>query len=363
VEPSRELRRSEERLRLALEAGKLGSWEFNIPTGRLTASAQCKANHGLPPDADLQLETNLIPSIELPFREPFRAAVAQAIESQGSFDIEFAHRWPDGTSHWLLVKGRVVDPETMLGITIDVTERRRNEEEVRDSDRRKTEFLAVVAHELRNPLAPILTAARLLQLKGPRDPQLDRARDTIVRQTLQLTKVVEDLLDVGRVTMRKLRLEKARIDVNTVVKQAAETCAPAIDGKRHTLHVNCAPHPVYADADASRMVQVLCNLLNNAAKYTRDGGRIEMSCSREGTQAVVRVRDNGVGLAPEMLEGIFQPFVQIGASRHHADGGLGIGLSLAKAIVDMHDGTIQARSDGIAAGSEFIVRLPAVPES
>jgi PAS domain S-box-containing protein len=600
----------EQRLTLALKAGKLGTWELDLNTRVLTSSAQCKANHGLQADEDLQLETNLIPAIDFDHRARFRATLEHAIETEGSFEIEVPHRWPDESRHWLLIAGSVFDSTYMVGVSQDITDRRQNEQGFRDSerryreivetanegiwtlddqakitfvnrrmadlvgylpgemigqrkwdfmfgedvaamkalferrrlgvaeevvdirfrhhdgreiwtlmaarplhdgagrfigaldlfsditerrraeqalrdseerfrtladniaqlawmadetgrvfwynrrwfeytgrtleemqgwgwqevhhpdhvqsviekisrcfetgeiwedtfplrardgtyrwflsralpirdergaitrwfgtntdvtdrreaeealleaDRRKDEFLAVVAHELRGPLAPILTAARILQMKGPPDSQLQKPRETIIRQTMQLSKLVDDLLDVGRITAGKLWLDKRRVELNEIVKQAVETSAPVIERRRHTLNVAFSEAPVYLDVDAARMVQVVGNLLNNAAKYMQEGGRIDLTAFADGDTAVIRVRDEGVGIPPDMLGRIFQRFIQLGSSGHRAEGGLGIGLSLVKALVDLHGGSVDARSDGIGTGSEFTVRLP-----
>ena len=214
-------------------------------------------------------------------------------------------------------------------------------------------------HELRNPLAPIITAARFLELAGPPDPKLQRARDTIIRQAKQLTRIVDDLLDVGRINSGKLALHRTAFDLNDAVRQAAESCGPLIDRHRHTLDLNLSPRPVLVDADATRIVQMAANLLTNAAKYMDEGGRVEIAIETRDGQAILRVRDEGIGIAPEMLDAIFERFVQVGASRSRAEGGLGLGLSLVKAIVDLHQGTIDARSAGLGMGSEFTVRLPA----
>jgi signal transduction histidine kinase len=268
------------------------------------------------------------------------------------------HRWPDGSRHWLLIAGRVLDPGCMVGVTLDVTERRGAAEALIAADRGKDEFLAVLGHELRNPIAPILTAVTLLQKKGPADRELQKLRTTILRQTLQMSKLVDDLLDVGRIINGKLRLERRVVDLNAVVAQAIETCAPLIEQQRHTLLVTRADVPLHVDADYERMVQVVCNLLNNAAKYMADGGRIELSVHARDGHGVIRVRDEGVGLSPEMLGRIFHQFVQIDSSTCLSQGGLGVGLSIVRAIVELHGGTVEARSDGVDTGAEFTVTLP-----
>lgn len=353
-----DLHRSQERLTLALSAGRLGAWEFRIDTGTLTASPQCKANHGLGPDHHLDLEADIIASIDREQQESFRAALSRAIAERGAFEIEVPNRWPDGSRHWLLIAGRMIDSTSLVGVTRDVTERRRTEEALITADRSKDEFLALLAHELRGPLAPIVTAVKLLEAKGPGDPGLRRLRDTILRQALQLTKLVDDLLDIGRIINGKLRLESGVLDLRTVVQQAVETCSPFMDERHHTLVTSLPEAPVQINGDLARLVQVLCNILNNAAKYMDDGGRIELSLVERPDAAVITVRDHGLGIAPDMLERIFQRFVQVDASTNRSQGGLGIGLALVRALVDLHGGTVTAFSDGPGTGSEFVVRLP-----
>ena len=289
--------------------------------------------------------------------------ISRCFETGEIWEDTFPLRARDGTYRWFLSHALPIRDERgaitrWFGTNTDVTDRREAEEALLEADRRKDEFLAVLAHELRSPLAPILTAARILQMKGSPDPQLQKPRETIVRQTLQLSKLVDDLLDVGRITAGKLSLDKRRVELNDIVKQAVETCAPVIERRRHTLNVGFSEAPVYLDVDAARMVQVVGNLLNNAAKYMQEGGRILVTAFADGGTAVIRVRDEGVGIPPEMLGRIFQRFIQLGSSGHRAEGGLGIGLSLVKALVDLHGGSVDARSDGIGTGSEFTVRLP-----
>jgi signal transduction histidine kinase len=352
------LRLGEQRLQLALEAGRLGSWVFDIATATLAASAQCKANHGLPPEAELRLQEDVIDTIDESHRQGFRDALAHSIETGGVFEVEVPNTWPDGTRHWILIRGRVADAATMVGVTLDVTARRAAEQALVDADRKKDEFLTVLAHELRGPIAPIVTAARILQEVGPQEPRLVKHRETILRQSRRLAALVDDLLDVGRIREGKLRIERRRLELNAVLQHAAETCAPAIERRRHALHVHPAAGPIYVDADEGRLLQIVCNLLSNAAKYMREGGRIDLAASEEPDAALVAVSDEGVGIPREMLGSVFQRYVQVGSSGHRAEGGLGIGLSLVKALVEEHGGTVCAHSEGIGRGSRFEVRLP-----
>jgi PAS domain S-box-containing protein len=350
----------QERLEVALSAAHLGAWEYSPQTQHLIATPQCKANHGFAPDEDMQFATDILPAVHAEYREPLRQAIDRAIATGGQFQIEVPHRWPDGSEHWIFIAGRMADPTCMVGISRDVTDRKRMEQELREADRRKDEFMAVLAHELRAPLAPIITAVRLLQQKGPQVPELERLRDTILRQTFQLHHLVDDLLDVGRITAGKLRLDRTRVDLNAIVRQAAETCAPQIERRKHALTLRLSPAPIYVDGDAARLVQVVSNLLTNAAKYMPDNGSIDVEVGREQEHGFVRVRDRGIGIPPEMLGSIFERFVQVDSPDHRREGGLGLGLSLVKALVELHGGSVEAHSGGAGKGSEFIVRLPSL---
>ena len=228
-----------------------------------------------------------------------------------------------------------------------------------DDDRRKNEFLAMLGHELRNPLAPLRNALALL---GPDDPDAETvrwARDIMGRQVGQIVRLVEDLLDLSRIMQGKLELRTERIDLRAVVTAAVETARPVIDSKGHELAVSLPAEPLDLDADPIRLGQALVNLLNNAAKYSDPGGQITLAARREGAEVVLSVRDSGVGIAAEMLPRIFDLFMQEGRSVDRSRGGLGVGLALVKSLVEMHGGSVQARSDGPGRGSEFVIRLPA----
>ncbi|MEO6810701.1 MAG: response regulator [Isosphaeraceae bacterium] len=227
-----------------------------------------------------------------------------------------------------------------------------------DADRRKDEFLAMLAHELRNPLAPVLNALHYLR-NGDADPEaLAQTRDIAERQVLHLARLVDDLLDVSRINSGKVQLRTAPIDIASTLVHAVEAARPVIESRRHEIHVHAPDAPLIVEADAARLEQVLTNLLTNAAKYTEPGGRIDLSAERDGTNALLRVRDNGVGIEPEVLSHVFDLFAQEQRSLDRSQGGLGIGLTLVRRLVEMHGGRVVAESKGPGLGSEFLVRLP-----
>jgi PAS domain S-box-containing protein len=229
---------------------------------------------------------------------------------------------------------------------------------LQEADRRKDEFLAILAHELRNPLAPIRNAVQILRTQGPPVPQLQWARDVIERQVEQLTRLVDDLLDVSRITRGKIELRTERVELAAVVRDAVEASRPLVEKWSHALAVELPPAPLFLQADRTRIAQVLLNLLDNAAKYTEPGGRIWLTAAREGGEVVIRVRDTGIGIPADMLARIFDLFTQVDRSVERFQGGLGIGLTLVQRLVAMHGGTVEARSAGPGQGSEFVLRLP-----
>ena len=234
-----------------------------------------------------------------------------------------------------------------------------SERELRQADRRKDEFVATLAHELRNPLAPIRNAVLALKAKESPDA-MQWSRDVIDRQVGVMARLLEDLLDVSRISLHRLELRIERVALKAVLDAALETSGPAIEAGHHTLVVTVPPQPVLLDADPLRLAQVLSNLLNNAAKYTEEGGTIRLMATVQAPELIVSVQDSGIGIAAEMLPQIFEMFSQAQSAMVRSQGGLGIGLALVKGLVDLHGGTIEARSDGTGRGSEFIVRLPCV---
>jgi PAS domain S-box-containing protein len=248
----------------------------------------------------------------------------------------------------------------VLAAVTDITARKDAERKVQEADRRKDEFLAMLAHELRNPLGAITSAAQLLKQLGPPEGNLRWARDVIDRQAAHLARIVDDLLDVSRISCGQVTVLREPMPLAEAIALAVETTRPLFESRRQTLTSFLPPDPIWLDADATRLAQVIGNLLSNASRYSAPGGVVSLSVRGEGPEAVVRVRDHGVGIAPEMLARVFDPFVQAERSPASAPGGLGLGLTLARRLIELHGGQIEARSAGLGQGSEFVVRLPAL---
>ena len=293
--------------------------------------------------------------------EQWKNSIAQA----APFEMVFPLKGADGQYRIFLtrvdaLRGEDGSVRAWFGTNTDISELKRMEEALRDADRRKDEFLATLAHELRNPLAPIRNALEVFK-----SPNLDPAtaaemRDRMERQLRQLVRLVDDLLDVARVMRNKVELEKDTVDVRTLFDRALETVQPMIEESGHELEIALPEAPFQIHADPVRLEQVVVNLLGNAAKYTGPGGRVRLSARREKEDVVIEVEDNGVGIAPEILPYVFDLFVQAGSSDARSRAGLGIGLTLVKDLVELHGGSVQARSDGPGKGSRFAVRIPFV---
>jgi len=368
-----ELRASERRLEMAMDASKLGSWHVDFGANEMTCSAACKANFGRAPD-DKFTYKDLIETIHPEDRDRVLKAVEQIAPNREEYQDEFRIIWPDGSLHWIAARGRCAygadgRPLYLDGVTLDFTERRQMEESLRrqaealrEADRRKDDFLATLAHELRNPLAPISNAIQILTLRGDDPVVVAQTSEVMERQVQQIVRLVDDLLEVSRIGRGKISLQKAAMDLAEAVATAVETSRPLVEVHRHTLTVSLPQRPVYVEADAARLAQVLSNLLNNAAKYTEDGGRIDLIAECVNGEAVLRVCDNGIGIAPEKLPNVFDMFAQIEGATDRSQGGLGIGLTLVRRLVEMHGGKVEARSAGLGMGSEFLVRLPALTE-
>jgi PAS domain S-box-containing protein len=250
-------------------------------------------------------------------------------------------------------------------IARDITEQKRvekalreSEEALRAADHRKNEFLATLAHELRNPLAPIRNSLHILRMTGTDDPSAARVQEMLERQVNHMSRLVDDLLDVARITSGRIELRSEPVELAALIRSAVEVSKPLIDVANHRLATTLPPRPITVEGDAIRLTQVITNLLNNAAKYMEPGGQIWLTAASEGDEAVISVRDTGIGIAPDMLPRVFQMFTQVDRDGKHTQGGLGVGLALARQLVEMHGGRIEGRSQGKGQGSEFVVRLP-----
>jgi PAS domain S-box-containing protein len=292
--------------------------------------------------------------------EQFVANDAAVLTSGLSQRFVETNRVDDHERRILVVKFpiRLAGRRCAAGVAIDITEQLEIEEALRAADRRKDEFLATLAHELRNPLNPLRNAAAILRHAGSGDGEEAWARDVIDRQVAQMARLLDDLLDVSRITLNRLELRKQPVVLAEVVEHAVETSRPLMDQARHTLRIQLPEEPVRLDADPVRLAQVFSNLLNNAAKYTPPGGHISLSARALPHEAEICVRDDGIGIEPRYLPHVFEMFSQLKSASAHSQGGLGIGLSLVKSLVEMHAGSIEARSAGSGKGSEFLVRLP-----
>jgi PAS domain S-box-containing protein len=360
------LRASRQRLDLAQQAGQIGSFEWNIETGDVSRSAILLELHGLPPGASTGRVEEWTRVVHPDDRERVMGEARRTVTNRTALETEYRVVKPGGETRWLVTKGCVfpaseLGPLRMLGVSMDITERKRTQEALQEADRKKDEFLATLAHELRNPLAPMRNAVKILQVKGPAHPELDWARDVLDRQLRVMTRLLEDLLDVSLISRDNLKLRPEGVDLASVLDVALETSQPAIDASGHRLETELPQEPIYLEADPVRLAQIFSNLLDNAAKYTEPGGQIRLSAARQAGDVVVSVKDTGVGIPTAQLTRIFEIFSQARpAGASHS--GLGIGLALVKRLVELHGGSVQARSDGPGRGSEFLVRLPIAAE-
>jgi PAS domain S-box-containing protein len=364
------LQAAEIRLDVALSAAHLGAWHLELDTMRLECTPMCKANFGRTPDSSFSY-SDLLNAIHADDRAVMQAAVHESLSNRREYAIEYRVVWPDGSVHWIGAQGRTtygVDgkPVAMDGITVDITERRHLADRLReqaaalrDADRRKDHFLATLSHELRNPLQAIQAASQVLEARGSNPQVAGRALGVIDRQTRQMWRLVDDLLEISRIAEGKIDLRVSRIDAREVVAAAAETVRPQFEQRRQALRlVTPAADSVPVEVDSVRFTQVVVNLLTNASKYTDEGGHVIVTTEVADGEAHLRVRDNGIGIPSEMLTKVFEPFEQVEAHRDRAQGGLGLGLTLVHRLVQLHGGSVTVHSDGPGHGSEFVVRLP-----
>jgi PAS domain S-box-containing protein len=357
------LRQSEERFRLLVESvvdyaivtvdgdGYISSWNHGAQRITGFSATEIVGRHF----------SRLYPPEDIADHKPWRQVIAA--RKHGRLSEEGWRLRKDGTQFWansVIAKlpGIEGGPEHYYIVTQDLTQRR-HAESLADTAQKMHEFIAMLAHELRNPLAPIRNAVALMERRKIDDPIVESMRQTIERQSGQLVRIIDELLDVNRIARGQLSVERTTIDLREVIHRAVETSRPVIDSRQHTLTLDLTDTAILIDADAMRMTQVVVNLLNNAAKYTPPGGEIRLSVHIVDGNAEIRVQDNGNGIDRDALDRIFDLFIQLEPNSGGVMGGLGVGLALVRRIVELHGGRVQARSEGIGKGSEFVVRLPA----
>ena len=368
------VRENEERVRLATESAELGLWVWNPGADEVTwENDRPYAIFGLPKEsAPVSAERFLREFVHPDHVAEFGDAVKMTIETGARLHFQGRIRRTDGELRGVEFFGNLQphpggDPLRVIGTVADITSTKSREEELRrlaanlsEADRRKTEFLAVLAHELRNPLAPIRHGLQLIRMQTGNSSTLEKVRDMLDRQVNQMVRLVNDLLDVARITSGKVELRKQCAYIGDLVKIAVETSMPLIDASGHHLTVNVPDESMPVFVDPERISQVISNLLNNAAKYTPHGGKIVLDVTRGAGEITVSVTDNGVGIAPQSIESVFDLFRQVGQDIERSQGGLGIGLSLVRQLVELHGGTTSAKSPGEGRGSTFMFKLKEV---
>jgi PAS domain S-box-containing protein len=356
----RAVRYSEERLQQGLVAARMAVWERDPDSGQVSFSANLQSVFGKNWHNVAELQKLVHPED----RHALRDTVEQAIRAGGEYRATpRIRRADDGRLAWIDVRGRLglgADGRSTVvhAVAIDITERKRAEEALQLADRRKDEFLAMLAHELRNPLAPISSAADMLRMAYAGEPRVKQISGIIARQVAHMRHLVDDLLDVSRVTRGLVTVAREPLDLRQVVADAAEQVRPLVEARRHDLRLALGDAPAMVDGDHTRLVQVVANLLGNAAKYTPEGGRIEVELETADGQAYLAVHDNGNGIGPDLLPVVFDLFTQGSRTLDRAQGGLGLGLALVRKLVELHGGQVDAASAGPGRGSTFTVTLP-----
>jgi len=363
-EAQERLRAAQEGMQLAMTIADAATWDWDMREERLLWSRSHfeLLGHPAPPDgvAPLSLWQNSVAIEDVP---RLQAEFQRAMRERDLFRSEHRRRRADGSTIWVSAAGRFFydeqgEPVRFTGVFFDITERKGAEQALRDADRRKDEFLATLAHELRNPLAPIRNGLAILRMPALEEPTRERMLGLMDRQVRHVVRLVDDLLEVSRITRGKIELRRETLDLRGVVQASVDAAQPQLQGAGHELRVTLPSQPVLVDADPTRIAQVVDNLLNNAIKYTPEGGRIHIELAARAGQAELAVQDNGTGIPAEMLERVFELFTQVDRTLGRAKGGLGIGLALVRQLVHMHGGQVEVHSDGIGAGARFLVRLP-----
>ncbi len=350
-------------LRAAVTAGSIGIWTYDPARDRVVADRLLAELYGIDPDrgtAGLPL-AELLGAIHEDDRARVAEAMAETIERGEAFEAEYRVRDRSGEIRWISARGRVERAQDgtavrFPGAVVDLTNEYRAREAAEAANRAKDEFLAMLGHELRNPLSPILTSLELMRLRDA--TALKKERDVITRQVHHLTRLVDDLLDVSRITRGKVELRKSVVEMSQIVNKAIEVVSPLLEERRHHLAVLVPRDGLQVDVDEHRVTQAVSNLLSNAAKYTDAGGHIEVSARLRAGDVVVTVKDDGIGIAPNLIPVVFDLFAQGERTIERSQGGLGLGLAIVKSLIEMHGGAVAANSAGLGRGSEFSFTLP-----
>jgi PAS domain S-box-containing protein len=356
------LRESEEHLRMALGAADMGTWLYQVESQEIQLDEYLVHMLGLPETNHRWRIEQLVQVVHPDDRRMLFVETERALNEGSEIRSEFRLSIPNVETRWVKIQGRLVrdgdGPHVFAGACLDITTRRSTEIALQEAGRRKDEFLATLAHELRNPLAPLRNGLRILEIADD-DPDLRRDTHQMMdRQVGHMVRLIDDLLDMSRISRGSIELRKEVVDLHSVIEQALETSRPAIQKAGHKLHVLLAPDAAMVEADVTRLTQVFNNLLNNASKYTEPGGTITLTLRVEGEEAITTVIDDGLGIPPQMLNEVFEMFAQVDRSLERSHTGLGIGLSIVKRLVNMHGGKVSAYSEGLGCGSRFIVQLP-----
>jgi PAS domain S-box-containing protein len=355
---------TEKRLGEVLHAARMAFWEWDPATDAVSASDTMDELFGLPPGEQFQTSARGFDLVHAEDLREHQEEVEAAARKGGTWHRNFRITRPlDGKDAWLEEHAYAMeDPNTgrltVAGLIRDVTDRKVLEVSLQDADRRKDEFLATLAHELRSPLAPLRNGLQIARLTSKADSPFQRTIEMMDRQLTHLVRLVDDLLDVGRISSGKIELRRAEVTLRDILANSAEAARVAIDSHGHELIIEPGAEELWVEGDFERLTQVFSNLLTNSAKYTQRGGRIELRVTHEADWAVVSVADNGIGIPSSDLPHIFELFSQVRLHKERAEGGLGIGLSLVRKLVEMHQGTVSACSEGSGKGSTFTVRLP-----
>jgi PAS domain S-box-containing protein len=364
---NRALRQSDDRYQLAVQGSSAGLWDWDMAAGTTFYSPRFKALLGYSNEEFPDLPSALESVMHDDDRPAVRAALRQHLRADTAYQVECRLRLKSGEWRWFLLAGlaqKNADGRAfrMAESVIDVTERKQAEQVLHDANRAKDEFLATLAHELRNPLAPIRTGLEILKRDGGNGPASQRARATMERQLMHMVRLIDDLLDISRINSGKIRIETARISLQSAIETAVEISRPAIEARGHRLVMDMPERDIELMADSTRLAQALGNLLNNAAKYTPSGGQLRLRARQEDATAVLEISDNGVGIPADMLHKVFLLFTQVGRTLDHSQGGLGIGLYLVRSLIELHGGSVSASSPGPGQGSTFTVRIPCLPQ-